>query len=171
MNVYKDNDVDFILDAVQLADDFSPIIDMDVAFSIGRQDVTGTITSATNTTPIAITSASHGRATGDQVLITDVEGNYAANGMWTITVVDANTFQLNGSVGSGGYQASAGIWYLAVTGAFNLTMTYYASPSRYKLTLPGSVPLRDGLTYRRIIQARNYRFHLEDTFVAIMRKG
>ena len=61
------------------------------------------ITGATNATPIVITVTSHGFSTGDVVNITGVGGNTAANGTWFITVVDANTFSLNGSVGNGAY--------------------------------------------------------------------
>lgn len=64
------------------------------------------ITAATNATPIAITtSAPHGYATGQQVRITSVLGNTAANGVWTITVTGSTTFTLNGSTGSGAYTA------------------------------------------------------------------
>lgn len=61
------------------------------------------ITNATNATPIVITATSHGLSTGNRVVITGVGGNTAANGVWTITVTDANTFSLDGSVGNGAY--------------------------------------------------------------------
>lgn len=64
---------------------------------------TKTITGATNATPIVITITSHGYQTGDQAIISGVLGNTAANGNWTITVLTANTFSLNGSVGNGAY--------------------------------------------------------------------
>jgi len=63
----------------------------------------GSITGATNATPIVITSTAHGLATGDYVDVSSVGGNTAANGFWPITVVDANSFSLNGSVGNGAY--------------------------------------------------------------------
>jgi hypothetical protein len=61
------------------------------------------ITGATNAAPIVLTIASHGYVTGDQVLVAGVLGNTAANGDWTITVLTANTFSLNGSTGNGAY--------------------------------------------------------------------
>src|SRR5438445_9513441 len=61
----------------------------------------GTITNATNTGPIVITSANHGLSSGALINITGVLGNPAANANWTITVIDANTFSLNGSAGHG----------------------------------------------------------------------
>lgn len=69
----------------------------------GPLQATTSITGATNATPIAITVTAHGYATGDTVVITGVGGNTNANGTWEITVTGANTFTLNGSVGSGAY--------------------------------------------------------------------
>ena len=70
---------------------------------------TGAITNATNASPIVITSANHGLTTGARVTITGVGGNTNANGTFIVTVVDANTFSLNGTTGNAGY-TSGGIW-------------------------------------------------------------
>jgi hypothetical protein len=60
------------------------------------------IASSTNASPIKITTAAaHGYSTGDKVSIIGHLVNTAANGQWTITVVDADEFTLNGSVGNG----------------------------------------------------------------------
>ncbi len=67
-----------------------------------------TITGATNASPIVITATAHGYATGDRLIISGVGGNTAANGVFTITNVSANTFSLNGSTGNGAY-TSGGI--------------------------------------------------------------
>jgi len=53
--------------------------------------------------PIQITANNHGYKTGQKIIITGVGGIIAANGNWTVTVIDPNTFTLNGSVGSGTY--------------------------------------------------------------------
>jgi LysM repeat protein len=58
------------------------------------------VAGATNTEPINITSPQHNLATGDMVIISGVLGNVAANGDWTVTVIDENTFSLNGSNGT-----------------------------------------------------------------------
>lgn len=63
--------------------------------------LTGTITGASNTTPIVITCASHGLTTDDLIQITGVRGNTYANGIWFVTRIDANSFSLDTSVGSG----------------------------------------------------------------------
>lgn len=62
---------------------------------------TGAITGATNADPIVITQASHGLASGMTVTISGVLGNTAANGTFVITVINANTYSLNGAVGNG----------------------------------------------------------------------
>ena len=70
----------------------------------------GTISDATNASPIVITtSAAHGLTTGAVVGIHGVQGNTAANGVWRVTVVDADEFSLDNSVGNGAY-TSDGDW-------------------------------------------------------------
>lgn len=60
------------------------------------------IASSTNATPIQVnTSAAHGLSTGDLVFIADHATNTAANGLWPVTVVDADSFTLDDSVGNG----------------------------------------------------------------------
>jgi len=61
-----------------------------------------TITAASNTSPIAITTAlPHGYETGIAVSISGAVGNTAANGTFTITVTGPTSFTLNGSAGNG----------------------------------------------------------------------
>ncbi len=69
-----------------------------------------TISGASNATPITITSANHGLETGKIAKVSGVGGNSAANGTWTITVIDGNTFSLNTSAGNGNYTAGTGSW-------------------------------------------------------------
>jgi len=78
------------------------------------------ITDATNATPIEVTAATHGLATGDYVMIEDVGGNTAANGMGRVTVSDGSTFTIDGSVGDGAYTSGGTVKKLA-GGAANLT--------------------------------------------------
>ena len=64
----------------------------------------GQITNATNASPIVITySAPHGLVNNQWVLITEVEGNTAANGNWSVQVINATTFSLVNSIGNGAY--------------------------------------------------------------------
>ena len=68
----------------------------------------GTVRTASNAGPIVIESANHGLTTGQQIRVSNVRGNTAANGIFLVTVVDANTFRLNGSTGNGAYDTSSG---------------------------------------------------------------
>jgi hypothetical protein len=66
-----------------------------------------TITLATNVNPIVVTTGpAHGMMTGDRVDVVGVLGNTAANGVWTVTRLSANTFSIpvagNGAYTSGG---------------------------------------------------------------------
>ncbi len=78
-------------------------------FSSATWQVSGTVTNATNATPIVISSSTV-PANGSQVAISGVQGNTAANGTWTVTNANATagTFAL-ASTGNGPY-ASGGTW-------------------------------------------------------------
>lgn len=90
--------------------------------SLAQTD-TGTISAATNASPIAVTSAAHNLQTGNRVTVTNVGGNTAANGTFSVTRTGANTFTLDGSTGNGGY-TSGGAWH--ITGLYLLTLSLTA---------------------------------------------
>ncbi|MGH9180847.1 MAG: ubiquitin-activating E1 FCCH domain-containing protein, partial [Acidimicrobiales bacterium] len=83
------------------------------------------VTAAANATPIALTTAAHGLATGDRVAIAEVAGTTAANGTWTVTVTSPTTFTLDGSVGNGVYTGSGYVAF-CLPGSPNCT----AAPTR-----------------------------------------
>jgi hypothetical protein len=66
------------------------------------------VTGATNASPIVLTCIGHGLASGDIVLIENVGGNTAANGEWTVTVIDADHISLDGSTGNSWSYTSGG---------------------------------------------------------------
>jgi hypothetical protein len=69
------------------------------------------VSAATNASPITVTSAAvHGLTSGERVVISGGTGNTAVNGTWTVTVVSATTFSLNGSTGNGTYTVNSGNW-------------------------------------------------------------
>lgn len=74
-------------------------------------DLSGTISNVVNngTGGIRVTSAGHGLSTGNRVEITGVTGTVEANGEWVITVIDGNTFDLNGSSFTNAY-TGGGAW-------------------------------------------------------------
>jgi hypothetical protein len=79
---------------------------------------TGTITAATNASPVVYTCPNHGLASGFVVSVTGVLGNTGANASGICTVIDANTFSLDGSAGTGTY-TSGGNWHM--TGLYTYT--------------------------------------------------
>jgi hypothetical protein len=78
-------------------------------FRLRSANVPVAVTGATNASPIVVTSTGHSLNTGDAVSISGVAGNTAANGVFTVTKIDANTFSLNGSTGNAAY-VSGGTW-------------------------------------------------------------
>jgi hypothetical protein len=68
------------------------------------------LTTCTNTTPIACTTSSaHGWTTGRAVMIAEQAGNTSTNGLWRITVNGPTTFTLDGSSGSGAPIINTGV--------------------------------------------------------------
>ena len=70
-----------------------------------------TITGATTPTggkPVVVTSATHELVSGDVVAVHSVRGARGVNGVWTITVLDDDRFELDGSHGRETYQAGTG---------------------------------------------------------------
>ena len=71
---------------------------------LGWMEEPYSIQAASNASPIQITTLQpHPYQTGDRVYIQGVNGNTAANDLWTVTVIDSTNFTLNGSTGSGAY--------------------------------------------------------------------
>lgn len=100
----------------------------------------GAITNATNAGPISITSVSHGLTSGTTVVVSGVLGNTGANGTFLINVVDADTFTLTGSTGTGAY-TSGGMWNVA--GLYNVSIACtsadgYAPGDSFSLLVNGS---------------------------------
>ena len=63
-----------------------------------------TVVGADNVSPIVVTTAApHGFATGMLVTLAGVTGNTAANGAFTVTVIDTTHFSLDGSAGDGAW--------------------------------------------------------------------
>lgn len=80
----------------------------------------GTVTGATNATPVVVTSAGHGLNTGTNVTVTGVGGNGGANVQTTVTDINSSTFSLDGSSGGGAY-TSGGTWH--VSGLYQISQT------------------------------------------------
>lgn len=66
-----------------------------------------TITNATNTTPIVLTtSAAHGISVGQQIKVSNVLGSTGANGVWIVTATTLTTITLGNSVAGGVFLSS-----------------------------------------------------------------
>ena len=70
----------------------------------------GTITDATNASPINIESVDHGFSDNAIVTIHDVGGNTAANGTFLITKVDDDNFTLDGTTGNAAYTSGGTVF-------------------------------------------------------------
>lgn len=114
------------LDRFGFQSDLSPISD---ALDASSSGTTGNITGASFTAPIVITSNGHGLATGGIVKVSNVAGNTSANGTWIVTVINANTFSLDGSSGNATYTGS-GTW---VAGISTITYSSVAVPTDPKV--------------------------------------
>jgi hypothetical protein len=103
-----------------------------------------TITGATNATPIVVTSTAHGYSNGDEIVITGVGGNTAANGTFVVASATANTYALttlngtnvagNGAYTSGG-TSSRWPWQTFASSTARGAFRY----ARLRLTTTGTV--------------------------------
>ena len=80
----------------------------------------GSVSDASNASPIVISSTGHNLSTGMRITVVGVLGNTAANNTWSIIRIDGNSFSLTGSTGNGAY-AGAGTWH--VTGLYDASVT------------------------------------------------
>jgi uncharacterized delta-60 repeat protein/uncharacterized repeat protein (TIGR01451 family) len=71
------------------------------------------ITQVTTGSPIVVTSPHNGLTTGTRVQVQGVVGIPAANGLFTITSLSADTFSLNGTLAASGTYMGGGTWSLA----------------------------------------------------------
>lgn len=84
--------------------------------ALSEYTANGTISAATDTEPIVCTSAAHGLVSGDLIDVSGGTGDTSINGTWAITVVDVDTFSLDGSVGAGTYDGGSATWDATVAG-------------------------------------------------------
>lgn len=112
-----------------------------LSFDDGTTATAGSISDATNSGPIVVTSTGHGLANGDRITIYGVAGNTNTNGVFNVqNVVPGVSFELTGSSGNGIY-TGGGRWVRTVSLA-GLTVSYQTD-TRYVLNL-SSVTLNQG---------------------------
>lgn len=85
---------------------------------VDQAAIGGTITGATNATPIVITETGHSRLDGDLLFISAVAGNTAANGLRIIANAGVNDYELTDLLGvdvaGNGAYTSGGLSYIAL---------------------------------------------------------
>lgn len=111
---------------VRFVDDAGNVSDLSPAsnrMDAGKDGLIDDINYSKATGLVTVRSLSHGLATGDVILIDDVQGLTLANGTWAITVVDEDTFTLNNLAITGGFYESGGYWTLGIA-----TVVYGAVP-------------------------------------------
>lgn len=128
----------------------SPSYSNTASLTISPSVVVGTVTAATNASPIAITTAApHGLATGATVFILGTLGNTAANGAWIIVVTGASTFTLTGSQGNGAW-TSGGIVYTPTVAAFTADAAGSASNATTANVVTQAVTALVGVSVRNV---------------------
>lgn len=120
------------------------------SLSIIPSPTVGTVTAATNASPIAITTAApHGLATGAVVFILGVGGNTAANGAWIVTVTGGSSFTLDGSLANGAY-TSGGTVYTPTVAAFTADSAGSASNATNPNVVTQAVTALVGVSVRNV---------------------
>jgi hypothetical protein len=97
-------------------------------------------TMAIDPTPMVVTCTNHGLTTGQVVdIVTQASPDWDTPETYTITRIDANSFSLNGSTGTGGLPTSINIFFRlsGVTTPLELSLSGYRLPTSY--TQSGSV--------------------------------
>jgi hypothetical protein len=95
--------VDFYIDSTPPSSEVTPTQADEIALDANGQPASlqMAVTAATNASPIVITGASTtGFALNDIVTVASVTGNTNANGIWTISALDATHITLKGSAGN-----------------------------------------------------------------------
>lgn len=97
------------------------------------------IADASNTSPITVDTATpHGLQTGEQVTISGVGGNTAANGTFTVTVTGPSSFTLDGSAGNGAWTSGGTVSQPALAFALNASVDdVQALAAALSATAPG----------------------------------
>lgn len=111
---------------VRFVDAYGNVSDMSPASNLmdaGMDGLIDTVDYDRSTGVATVTSPGHGLATGDAIVIAEVQGIPQVNGQWAITVVDADTFTVNNLVVTSGFYTTGGYWTLGIK-----TVIYGAVP-------------------------------------------
>lgn len=99
------------LDNLGNVSDLSPVSN---SVDMGRDGYIDDVTYGSTTGIVTVRSRDHGLTSGDAVVIDQSQGLGLINGTWYITVVDQDTFTINGLTITGGFYEGGGIWTLGI---------------------------------------------------------
>jgi len=168
-NLYIMNDMNLVLDGMRYDADQTPIEDALLTAHFFDATSEKAITGASNASPIVITCTGHGFSTGNKLVIAHVLGNLAANGCWTITVINANSFSLDSSTGNGAY-LRGGQAYKAINNGYDLSMANQVGfNGRYMAVIPRTLDRINGESSRCIVMCSNYNFEIERDHISLIR--
>lgn len=176
MQLYLHNDNNVWLTEMKLDEDNTLIEDAALTFSLGSlvEGEYGTITAATNASPIVVTSAAHGLTNGTEILIVDCVGNEAANGVHVVANATTNTFELSGTTGTAALilptdTANYPRWFKIVSALSDVAMPNI-SPGKYLGEIDEAADLLPEQDYWLFVKASNYGFQVQGKVRAKVRK-
>lgn len=172
--IYVENDHNLYLQDVATEEDRQPILDAEIVVHLGRLPARGVVV-ASNANPIVITSVAHGLTSGDQVIVSQVRGNDAANGLWEVANVTTDTFELVDSAGDGDHIVDellgGGVWYPAVPGAVDIELVHVGGTrNAYRGVLSRDNGIISGQKLVMVLECANYGVKLEVQGVARVRR-
>lgn len=176
MQLYIHNDNNIWVTDMRLDEDKSLISDGTLKFSLGSMvdGEFGTVTAATNASPIVVTSTGHGLSNGDEILIVDCVGNEAANGVQTVANATANTFELSGTTGTAALilptnTADYPRWFKIVSALSDVAMDFI-SAGKYMGEIDEAADLLPEQDYWLVVSSSNYGYQAQGKVRAKVRK-
>lgn len=147
----NDNRLRVWIDAIDNMGTRSRVTDATPKVTICEQEANDVpITGATNASPIVVTQVAHGYTDGQVIVVWDVYGNHAANGVWTVANKTDDTYELAGSTGSGTFLSVGDrATYLSVVAE---TAIAHVSNGMYAVEFQASFGLVKGVYYTFFIR-------------------
>lgn len=167
MTLYVDNDNEIIVASYRESLSQTPVTDAALTGHLvdASPGAFGAIANATSASPIVITSAAHGLTTGAQVVIVQVEAPREALGLHTITRINADTFSLDGTTGTGTWIATdaKSSWHKHVS---TPSFVYDGTNHRYVALVAYTLPLVAQRKYKIILDSdKGDHWEIEETAV------
>ncbi len=178
LQLFLHNDNNVWVTELKLDEDNSFINDAVMKFSLGSmvEGEYGTITAATNASPIVITSAAHGLSNTNEILVVDCVGLEAANGVQVVANKTTDTFELSGTTGNAALILPDNTddyprWFKIVSGLSDVAMSNSGLPAgKYLGEIPDDVDILPNQDYWLLVHATNYGYQVQGKVRAKVRK-